>query len=606
MSLKKGISPSIKTNVVSKLINQNIQALRAQVDEIIKDLHELTIRIGNEELAQTVSDLRNRIHEPFMFVIVGEVKAGKSSFINALLDTGREIAKVAPQPMTDTIQQILYGEQEEFITINPFLKKVMLPIEILKEIAIVDTPGTNTIIENHQQVTESFIPASDLIVFVFEAKNPYRQSAWQFFDFIHADWRKKVIFVLQQKDLMPPEDLEVNMNGVREYAEKKGISHPLLFAVSAKQEQNGQKEESGFGPVRQYIQDNITGGKAPILKLRNNIETSLNIHERIEKGLELRKAQYKADVEFRQDIHETLEKQEIKSLKQVDVMVENLLAGYDRITRKKGDELSEGLSFFSLLKRTFSSMFSKKASAKDWLENLAKEMGTELNEELKAKLNSGVVDLADSIQQMAKIIDLKIRSSQTILRDDHELFSDIAEKRNNVLRELQEQFSRFVNRTENFTDESLFPDKSTISPTVATGSGLAVIGLVLAAVAQGMVFDITGGILTTIGLLFAGISSRVKRRKILEGFSTEVAKGRTRMEEEVSTNLKAYITNLKGRIESNFVKFDLLLEKEQDQITRLEEMHRSITERLNEIKSSLMSESESAEQEERGNSSSKK
>ncbi|MCB0548148.1 MAG: dynamin family protein [Phaeodactylibacter sp.] len=591
---------------MSKLINQNIQALRAQVDEIIKDLHELTIRIGNEELAQTVSDLRNRIHEPFMFVIVGEVKAGKSSFINALLDTGREIAKVAPQPMTDTIQQILYGEQEEFITINPFLKKVMLPIEILKEIAIVDTPGTNTIIENHQQVTESFIPASDLIVFVFEAKNPYRQSAWQFFDFIHADWRKKVIFVLQQKDLMPPEDLEVNMNGVREYAEKKGISHPLLFAVSAKQEQNGQKEESGFGPVRQYIQDNITGGKAPILKLRNNIETSLNIHERIEKGLELRKAQYKADVEFRQDIHETLEKQEIKSLKQVDVMVENLLAGYDRITRKKGDELSEGLSFFSLLKRTFSSMFSKKASAKDWLENLAKEMGTELNEELKAKLNSGVVDLADSIQQMAKIIDLKIRSSQTILRDDHELFSDIAEKRNNVLRELQEQFSRFVNRTENFTDESLFPDKSTISPTVATGSGLAVIGLVLAAVAQGMVFDITGGILTTIGLLFAGISSRVKRRKILEGFSTEVAKGRTRMEEEVSTNLKAYITNLKGRIESNFVKFDLLLEKEQDQITRLEEMHRSITERLNEIKSSLMSESESAEQEERGNSSSKK
>ncbi|MCB0564160.1 MAG: dynamin family protein, partial [Phaeodactylibacter sp.] len=221
---------------MAKLINQNLQAYRAQVDEIIKDLHELTIRIGNEELAQTVSDLRNRIHEPFMFVIVGEVKAGKSSFINALLDTGKEVARVAPQPMTDTIQQILYGEKEEHITINPFLKKILLPVEILKEIAIVDTPGTNTIVENHQQITESFIPASDLIVFVFEAKNPYRQSAWQFFDFIHADWRKKVIFVLQQKDLMPAEDLEVNMQGVREYADKKGIPQPKVFAVSAKQE----------------------------------------------------------------------------------------------------------------------------------------------------------------------------------------------------------------------------------------------------------------------------------------------------------------------------------------------------------------------------------
>ncbi|MCO6480287.1 MAG: dynamin family protein [Phaeodactylibacter sp.] len=572
---------------MAKLINKNLQTYRAQADEIIKDLHELAIRIGNEELAQTISDLRNRIHEPFMFVIVGEVKSGKSSFINALLDTGKEVAKVAPQPMTDTIQQIIYGEEEEVAVINPYLKKVMLPVEILREIAIVDTPGTNTIVEHHQEITESFIPASDLIVFVFEAKNPYRQSAWQFFDFIHADWRKKVIFVLQQKDLMPAEDLEINFKGVQEYAEKKGVAEPKVFAVSAKQELEGKKEESGFGAVRQYINENITGGKAPFLKLQNNIETSLNIHERIGKGLELRKAQYKADVEFRQDIHDTLEKQKAKSLKQVDVLVENLLAGYDRITRQKEDELSAGLSFFSLLRRTFASIFSKKASAKDWLENLAKELEAGLNEELKAKLNSGVADLADSIQQMAKIIDLKIRSSKTILRDDHELFSDIAERRNNVLRELQEQFSRFVSRTENFTDESLFPDKSTISPTVATGSGLAVVGLVLAAVAQGMVFDITGGILTAIGLLFAGISSTVKRRKILEGFKTEVAKGRARLEEDISSNLKAYIGNLKERIEGNFVKFDVLLEKEEGQIARLGEMYDNITKRLEEVKNSL-------------------
>ncbi|HQU58770.1 MAG TPA: dynamin family protein, partial [Saprospiraceae bacterium] len=445
---------------MSKLINPNLQALRAQVEEIVKDLHDLTIKIGNSELAQTVSDLRNRIHEPFMFVIVGEVKSGKSSFINALLDTGREITKVAPQPMTDTIQQILYGEEEEVIILNPYLKKILLPIDILKEIAIVDTPGTNTIIEHHQEITESFIPASDLIVFVFEAKNPYRHSAWQFFDYIHSDWRKKIIFVLQQKDLMPAEDLAITRQGLVEYAEKKGLPNPSIFAVSAKLELEGEKEKSGFEAVREYIANHITGGKAPILKLQNNIETSQNINERIFKGLELRQAQYEADVEFRSDIHQTLEAQEGKSIKQVDVLVENLIAGYDRITRKKEEELSHGLSFFSLLKRSLSAVFSKKASAREWLEELATSLETELNDELRAKLNSGVVDLADSIQQMAKIIDLKIRSSKTILRDDHELFSDIAEKRNNVLRELQEQFSRFVNRAENFTDQSLFPDKS--------------------------------------------------------------------------------------------------------------------------------------------------
>ncbi|HMQ48983.1 MAG TPA: dynamin family protein [Saprospiraceae bacterium] len=565
---------------MAELINQHLQALRAKVTEMVKDLHELTIRIGQDELAKTVSDLRNRINEPFMFVIVGEVKAGKSSFINALLATGKEVTKVAPQPMTDTIQQIIHGDEEEVVVVNPFLKKILLPVDILKEIAIVDTPGTNTIVENHQAITESFIPASDLIVFVFEAKNPYRQSAWDFFKYIHSDWRKKIIFVLQQKDLMPDADLQINLQGVREYAEKQGIQQPLVFAVSAKQEDEGQYSISGFAPVRQYINQHITGGKAPFLKLHNSVATAHNINQRIEAGLSTRRQQYEADVHFRHEISETLQQQETKSLKQVDVLVENMLAGYDRITRKKEDELKEGLSFFTLLRRSIASVFSKQSSAKEWLEQLAKSLELELNQELHHKLNDGVGDLAESIQQMAKVIDLNIRSSQTILSNDHELFSDIAEKRSNVLRELQEAFSRFVSKAENFTDENLFPDKRPMSPNVATGSGLAVIGIILTAVTNGMVFDVTGGILTAIGLLFAGVSTRIKRKQVIDGFTGEVAKGRSKLEEEVSEQLKSYIKNLKVKIEGNFEKFDRLLEKEQKQLNELEQEHRELEEKI--------------------------
>ncbi len=441
----------------STILNQQLQKFRSQVDEIVKDLHELTIQIQHPELAQTVSELRNRINEPFMFVIVGEVKAGKSSFINALLDTGREITKVAVQPMTDTIQQIVYGEKEEVIVINPLLKRITVPVDILKEIAIVDTPGTNTIIEKHQEITERFIPASDLIVFVFEAKNPYRQSAWDFFDYIHGDWRKKIIFVLQQKDLMNAADLAINEKGVVEYAQKKGISEPLVFPVSAKQEQEGDKTGSGFGPMREYIRDNITGGKAPILKLRNNLDLSRNICERIAQGLETRQTQWDADTAFRADIRDTLDKQAIQSQRQVGILVENLLAGYDRITREKADQLQAGLSVFTLIRRTIAGIFSKQASAKEWLENLANELGTDLEMELQRKLQEGVVDLAESIQQMAKMIDLKIQNSQTILKHNHAIFSAIAERRSNVLRELQDAFERFMSRAENFTARELFP-----------------------------------------------------------------------------------------------------------------------------------------------------
>ncbi|MCB9284411.1 MAG: dynamin family protein [Lewinellaceae bacterium] len=566
--------------MISSILNQQLQKYRSQVDEIVKDLHELTIQIQHAELAQTVSELRNRINEPFMFVIVGEVKAGKSSFINALLDTGREITKVAPQPMTDTIQQLVYGEEEEITVLNPFLKRMALPVDILKEIAIVDTPGTNTIIEKHQEITERFIPASDLIVFVFEAKNPYRQSAWDFFEYIHGDWRKKIIFVLQQKDLMSPEDLAVNEKGVVEHAQKKGIAQPQVFCVSAKQEQEGNKSDSGFGPMRQYIRDNITGGKAPVLKLRNNLDLSKNICDRIAQGLEIRQKQWDADTAFRADIRDTLEKQAQQSGRQVGILVENLLAGYDRITRQKGDQLKEGLSVFTLIRRTFAGIFSKQASAKEWLEQLANDLGTDLELELQRKLQEGVVDLAESIQQMAKMIDLKIQHSQTILKDNHAIFSAIAERRSNVLRELQDAFERFMNRSENFTARELFPDNQPLSPNLLAGSGLAVIGTILAIVAQGAVFDVTGGVLASIGFLFAGISTSIKRRKVLQGFAQEIDKGRKRMENEVTEKLDAYVEQLKQKIDANFHDFDAMLETEKEQIAKISASQRQVARRI--------------------------
>lgn len=564
---------------MSNLINADLQAKRARLEEIIKNLHELTLRIGHDEMAQTVSDLRNRIFEPFMFVIVGEVKAGKSSFVNALLATGQEITKAAPQPMTDTIQQIIYGEEFREVMVNKYLKKIFLPVDILREIAIVDTPGTNTIVEHHQEITEQFIPASDLIVFVFEAKNPYRQSAWDFFKYIHGDWRKKTIFVLQQKDLASDEELSVNLEGVADKARKEGIDAPNVFAVSAKAEDAGEAD-SGYGPLRDYIAANITGGKAPALKLGNSVITAQTINERIADGLLIRRRQFEADTQFRKDIRETLTDQASQSNKQVDLMVENILLTYDNLTRAKLEELRGGLSIFGLMKRSFSATFGSTPDAKTWLGDLASNLEEDLNVKLKARLNDNVVDLAESIQQMVKVIDLKIRSSETILKNDHELFSDIAERRENVLRDLQDQFNRFVSNTDNFTDESLFADRENLTPNLAAGGGIAALGVILMALSSASVFDISGGILTTVGVLFAGFSTRGKRKRIVDGFEAEIEVGRAKLADELDDKLKAYISTLQRRIENNFGRFDEALEREEKTLAILEGSHKEIREEL--------------------------
>jgi hemerythrin-like domain-containing protein len=109
----------------------------------------------------------------------------------------------------------------------------------------------------------------------------------------------------------------------------------------------------------------------------------------------------------------------------------------------------------------------------------------------------------------------------------------------------------------------------------------------LAAITHGAVFDITGGILTTVGLLFAGFATNFKRRKIISGFQEEIAKGRQNIDSSVTEQLKTYIKRLKERIDSNFDPFDLMLEKEKEQIAQLTVEHGKVEGRFQDLEKKL-------------------
>ncbi|MBK8152172.1 MAG: hypothetical protein IPK61_03320 [Saprospiraceae bacterium] len=48
---------------------------------------------------------------------------------------------------------------------------------------------------------------------------------------------------------------------------------------------------------------------------------------------------------------------------------------------------------------------------------------------------------------------------------------------------------------------------------MATGTGIAIVGAIITALTHGAVFDITGGVLTTLGLAFAGITLGLNKEK---------------------------------------------------------------------------------------------
>ena len=548
-----------------KVIDQKLQEQKSELKQVLQRLQQFTHRISHHESGRILADLRDRIEEPFMFVIVGEVKSGKSSFINALLEEP-DLCAVAPSPMTDTIQQIMYGETFRIEEISPFLKRIYQPNEILKDIAIVDTPGTNTIITHHQEITERFIPGADLIIFVFEAKNPYRQSAWDFFNFMHEEWHKKIVFVLQQKDLMDKPDLDVNTNGVKEFAIQKGIKTPIIFAVSAKEELQGLQGQSGFEPLRKFILDQVTGGRAQQQKLISISGTTLNILAKLQGGLQLRQQQLEADLNFRREIKQALTEHGQRSKKQADVLTENLMAAYDRVSTKYADELNESISFFPVLRRSIASIFSKSQSLKSWVEDFSARLKKDFGAGMQEKINDRVLELAENIQMMGHTIDLQMRNSKTILANDHEIFSEIGQRRQNILKELREAFEQFLQSTENFSTKGLVNTDTPLGTNVAAGSGIAVVGIILAAVTQGMIFDVTGGVLTTLGFLLAGVTLGLQKGKVMKQYKSEMEKGRKLLQDGLTRELHSYIDGIRNRMDDQFLKFDALLQQETDEL----------------------------------------
>ncbi|MHC4840606.1 MAG: dynamin family protein, partial [Planctomycetota bacterium] len=163
--------PNTLTNRLEERIAEGLSEER----QLLKQLRDLLIKQDfADETIEHVSGLINSMEELFLLVIVGEVKAGKSTFINSLLND--EVCKVGAIPTTDKINVLKYGPREKERIVEEFLIEKEVPCEPLKNLHIVDTPGTNSIVKRHAEITESFIPRCDLILFTTSVDRPFSET----------------------------------------------------------------------------------------------------------------------------------------------------------------------------------------------------------------------------------------------------------------------------------------------------------------------------------------------------------------------------------------------------------------------------------------------
>lgn len=522
-------------------------AFRDAVTGSFSRLASLASQAGGPDLEEAAQALVKSLSEPFLFVVVGEVKAGKSSFVNALL--GAELCAVAPDPCTDVIQKIIYAPQPHMRTVSEHVREVGQPSDILREIVIVDTPGTNSLIRLHQEITESFLPEADLAVFVFPAVNPYARTAWDFLDLVHERWRKKVVFVLQQADRASPEELDVNKARVAELARERGIGEPVLFTVSAKLEKEGSAG-SGFGELWEYLRSNVTGGRQYLLKMESLLTTGETLLADVGRALDSHTTALEADRAEQERIERFLTRGRDRALREATLLEARLAESYRRLTRETVDKLSDSLSLGSLIRSSAAGLFGRSKPVKDLAETLLNDFDRRLAQEVESIAAEESRAIAGHLTEVLTDLAEELKSARPkLLR-----VSDLTKERLAVIDHSLENVLTLL-KDASLADRLHPTGLSRMGDQAVMGGFLTAAGAVIAATTSAVAFDVTGGVVSTVGALIAFNTLALKRRSIVKRFEDGLAQGGERFESELRERLAAQVEILADDIRQAFAPF---------------------------------------------------
>ena len=183
--------------------------------EIIKEkmnkVYKLAYKINEEQLIILSKFLNERIYNPDSFVVLlGETSSGKSSLLNGLME--ENILYVSSAPSTGTIIEIIFKNDSnnnsyyainkdatmEIIDFETFINLSKKQDENLNRLRLevpaknynfnglrlFDTPGYNSIVEEHDEILKEFLPNSDVIIYTVDYKIGIQEQDFIFLNFL--------------------------------------------------------------------------------------------------------------------------------------------------------------------------------------------------------------------------------------------------------------------------------------------------------------------------------------------------------------------------------------------------------------------------------------
>ena len=510
---------------------------RALLESLIEFLTGFGAPTGDVELLRrTLTDMG----DPFLLVVVGEFNAGKSAFINALVN--EDVTAEGSLPTTDRITVLKHSPDRSMREVPGGIVERGFPSDFLRAISIVDTPGTNAVIRHHEQLSREFVPRSDLVLFLTSAERPFSESEREYMRIIR-DWGKKIIVVVTKVDVLAGDDKGKMQTFVQEQVRTLLGLTPPVFMISSRVARKGKTsndplerdrlmEESGFDKLEGYV-GNLMGQKdLAHLKLQSPLGVAEELVRRYRTASGERAKILTEDEKMVTSLGSQLDGYREETRRDFDVRLGQIALAVNEINGRADAwfEANSGL-------RT--SLFGRKGDLQDrFKEEVVAGTGEVVDKKVRELINWIIYRHVKQWRQIIDYIALH-RNADLTRRLAGDIADDFDERRSALLQSISDAAMNAVQSYDHRAESSRLAEslKGAVAKTAATEAGAMGLGEDAGEIVGNGSLDITG---TTTALLVTGVELAARPgRKAREEFRAQTNTLRERLNAAVQRQLEA-------------------------------------------------------------------
>ncbi len=559
--------------IFDTVLDANVQALLRREQRLLVELRETLEREQADE-RRRVDDLLATLEDLFTIVIVGEFNAGKSSLINALF--GEKLRAEGPIPVDDVISILRHGDQASMKRLSDYAVEQFYPIDFLRNITLVDTPGTNSIVQRHQEITEDYIPRADLVLFVTSIDRPLSESERRFLEYIR-EWGKKVVFVLNKIDTKSDQEIAQVVDYLRSNVRAVFGFDAVILPVST-------KTLSRFDALEDYIFRVLSEKERIRIKLTAPLETILSLSKKQFRMIESRREVLAADKARIDSITDQLERARadlIGNFRQFVFRIDNLLMDLER----------RGLDFLDRYVRIQHVMMLRDAT------RFREEFERQVFQSWKGNIDSTIQEAVDwlvkenmklwnsTVDAFQRRAEADAKNDDVIGRVGREFAYNREEVYSRMRRNAEQRLSSYDVNVESrrIIDNAM----RAVLHSFGLGAGALGLGYLLTTAVSSTAVDVTGLTAATMLLVTSFLILPYKRSKAKEEFKRRIEEMRGQLQESLDRESATEIDRMLRGITGAFEPYQRFYAAESEKVEKFAEKLTKIEAEAQEIMASL-------------------